>query len=139
MTVSNLGAFNVESFIPIINPPEAAVLGVGRVMPTPVAKDNGWIGVEPRCMLTLSVDHRVVAIGKPETPIDFESIDKRPVNLIVLLASPPDQTGPEGTRASEGTGTQPTVNRTRLTHRLLATRAPRPCSGRPEPRRRAAK
>jgi len=40
------------------------------------------------------VDHLVVAIGKPATPIDFESIDKRPVNLIVLLASPPDQTGP---------------------------------------------
>ncbi len=40
------------------------------------------------------VDHLVVSIGKPETPIDFESIDKRPVNLIVLLASPPDQTGP---------------------------------------------
>ena len=40
------------------------------------------------------VDHLVVAIGKPEAPIDFNSIDKRPVNLIVLLASPPDQTGP---------------------------------------------
>ena len=40
------------------------------------------------------VDHLVVAIGKPESPIDFESIDGRPVNLIVLLASPPDQTGP---------------------------------------------
>ncbi|HVT83327.1 MAG TPA: PTS sugar transporter subunit IIA [Phycisphaerae bacterium] len=40
------------------------------------------------------VDHLVVAIGKPAEPIDFESIDKRPVNLIVLLASPPDQTGP---------------------------------------------
>lgn len=40
------------------------------------------------------VDHLVVAIGKPETPIDFESIDGRPVNLVVLLASPPDQTGP---------------------------------------------
>ena len=40
------------------------------------------------------VDHLVVAIGKPESPIDFDSIDKRPVNLIVLLASPPDQTGP---------------------------------------------
>lgn len=40
------------------------------------------------------VDHLVIAIGKPETPIEFESIDGRPVNLIVLLASPPDQTGP---------------------------------------------
>ena len=40
------------------------------------------------------VDHLVVAIGKPAAPIDFESIDRRPVNVIVLLASPPDQTGP---------------------------------------------
>ena len=40
------------------------------------------------------VDHLVVAIGKPAEPIEFDSIDNRPVNLIVLLASPPDQTGP---------------------------------------------
>ncbi len=40
------------------------------------------------------VDHLVVAVGKPAEPIEFESIDNRPVNLIVLLASPPDQTGP---------------------------------------------
>jgi fructose-specific phosphotransferase system IIA component len=40
------------------------------------------------------VDHLVLAIGKPEKPINFDSIDGRPVNLIVLLASPPDQTGP---------------------------------------------
>ena len=61
MTVSNLGVCNVESFIPIINPPEAAVLGVGRVRPTPVAHDDGRIGVERRCTLTLSVDHRVAS------------------------------------------------------------------------------
>ena len=40
------------------------------------------------------VDHLVMAIGRPGTPIDFQAIDGRPVNLIVLLASPPDQTGP---------------------------------------------
>jgi len=40
------------------------------------------------------VDHLVLAIGKPDEPIDFQAIDKRPVNLIMLLASPPDQTGP---------------------------------------------
>jgi pyruvate dehydrogenase E2 component (dihydrolipoamide acetyltransferase) len=61
MTVTNLGVTNVESFIPIINPPEAAILGVGRVMPTPVAHDDGRIGVEPRVTLTLSVDHRVAS------------------------------------------------------------------------------
>ena len=35
-----------------------------------------------------------MAVGKPATPVDFESKDGQPVNLIVLLASPPDQTGP---------------------------------------------
>ncbi len=63
MTVTNLGVSNVESFTAIINPPEAAILGVGRVKPTPVARSDGSVGVEPRCTLTLSVDHRV-ASGK---------------------------------------------------------------------------
>jgi len=40
------------------------------------------------------VDHLVMAIGRPAAPIDFQAIDGRPVNLIWLLASPPDQTGP---------------------------------------------
>jgi pyruvate dehydrogenase E2 component (dihydrolipoamide acetyltransferase) len=61
LTVSNLGVLNVESFIPIINPPEAAILGVGRARPTPVAQADGRIGVETRCTLTLSVDHRVAS------------------------------------------------------------------------------
>jgi pyruvate dehydrogenase E2 component (dihydrolipoamide acetyltransferase) len=61
MTVTNLGVCRVESFIPIINPPEAAVLGVGRVLPTPVALDDGRLGIQPRCTLTLSVDHRIAS------------------------------------------------------------------------------
>jgi len=39
-------------------------------------------------------DHLVMAIGKPAAPIDFQSIDGRPVTLIWLLTSPPDKTGP---------------------------------------------
>ena len=61
MTVTNLGVCNVESFIPIINPPEAAILGVGKVLPTPVVQADGQIGVEQRATLTLSVDHRAVS------------------------------------------------------------------------------
>jgi pyruvate dehydrogenase E2 component (dihydrolipoamide acetyltransferase) len=61
MTVTNLGVCNVESFIPIINPPEAAILGVGRTIPTPVARDNGQLAVEHRVQLTLSADHRIVS------------------------------------------------------------------------------
>ncbi len=59
MTITNLGSCNVESFIPIINPPEAAILGIGKVMPTCVARDTR-IAIEPRAALTLAVDHRVV-------------------------------------------------------------------------------
>lgn len=36
----------------------------------------------------------VMAAGKPAVPIDFQSLDRRPVTFIVLLISPPDQTGP---------------------------------------------
>jgi fructose-specific phosphotransferase system IIA component len=36
----------------------------------------------------------VMAIGKPKQPIDFQSIDGKPVSIIWLLCSPPDQTGP---------------------------------------------
>jgi pyruvate dehydrogenase E2 component (dihydrolipoamide acetyltransferase) len=59
MTVTNLGGCNVESFIPIISPPEPAIVGVGRVMPTPVVRADGQIGVEQRCTITLCVDHRI--------------------------------------------------------------------------------
>ena len=63
MTVTNLGVCNVESFIPIISPPEPAILGVGKVAPTPVVQGDGRIAVEHRCTLTLCVDHRI-ASGK---------------------------------------------------------------------------
>jgi fructose-specific phosphotransferase system IIA component len=39
-------------------------------------------------------DKLIMAIGKTATPIDFQAIDGRPVSLIWLLTSPPDQTGP---------------------------------------------
>jgi len=43
---------------------------------------------------TPGISNLVMAIGKMETPIDFQAIDGRPVWLIWLLASPPDKTGP---------------------------------------------
>ena len=63
ITITNLGVCNVESFLPIINPPEVAILGVGRAKPTPVVQEGSRVGIEHRCTLTLSVDHRV-ASGK---------------------------------------------------------------------------
>ncbi len=58
-TVTNLGMCEVDFFIPIINPPEAAILAVGRVVERPVAI-QGKLEVRPMMMLSLSYDHRIV-------------------------------------------------------------------------------
>ncbi len=61
MTVTNLGMCDVESFIPIINPPEAVILGVGKVKPVPIVDQDGRVGVQQRGQLTLCIDHRVAS------------------------------------------------------------------------------
>ena len=58
-TISNLGMYGVDSFTAIINPPESAILAVGRIVETPVAR-GGAVVVRPVMQLTLSADHRVV-------------------------------------------------------------------------------
>jgi len=62
--VSNLGMMGIPKFFPIINPPNAAILGVGTTVTKPVVK-NGQIVVGQTLTLTLSADHRVVdgAVG----------------------------------------------------------------------------
>jgi pyruvate dehydrogenase E2 component (dihydrolipoamide acetyltransferase) len=57
-TISNLGMFDVEEFIAIINPPQAAILAVGSIKNVPVVQD-GEIVPGKRMNLTLSADHRV--------------------------------------------------------------------------------
>jgi pyruvate dehydrogenase E2 component (dihydrolipoamide acetyltransferase) len=59
LTITNLGAAGVESFIAVINPPEAAILAIGKIAPTVVAVD-GQITIQERVSMTLSVDHRIV-------------------------------------------------------------------------------
>ena len=58
ITVSNLGAFGVDSFIPIVVPGQCSILGVGRITETCVP-DNADITVRKLMSLTLSVDHKV--------------------------------------------------------------------------------
>ncbi len=57
-TVSNLGAYDVENFVAIINPPEAGILAVGTAHEVPVVV-SGEIKVGTRMKATVSVDHRV--------------------------------------------------------------------------------
>jgi pyruvate dehydrogenase E2 component (dihydrolipoamide acetyltransferase) len=58
-TISNLGMFGIDDFTAIINPPEAAILAVGRIEPKAVVVD-GNVVVRRRMRITLSCDHRVV-------------------------------------------------------------------------------
>lgn len=59
ITISNLGMFGIDRFLAVINPPEAAILAVGRSKPSPVVVD-GDVVVRDMLTLTLSVDHRAV-------------------------------------------------------------------------------
>jgi pyruvate dehydrogenase E2 component (dihydrolipoamide acetyltransferase) len=58
-TVSNLGMFGIQSFVAVINPPQAAILAVGAMQPTPVVRD-GEVVVRNIMRLTLSCDHRIL-------------------------------------------------------------------------------
>lgn len=58
-TLSNLGMFGVDLFQAIVNPPQAAILAVGRIKDRPVAVD-GQVAVRPTMFVTLSSDHRIL-------------------------------------------------------------------------------
>lgn len=53
--------------------------GIGQGLAIPHGKCDAW-------------DRLLMAVGKPIPPIDFESIDRQPVQLVILLVSPPDRT-----------------------------------------------
>jgi pyruvate dehydrogenase E2 component (dihydrolipoamide acetyltransferase) len=63
-TISNLGMMDIDDFTAIINPPDACILAVGRIAPTPVVVDQ-QIQIKHIMRLTLSCDHRIVdgAVG----------------------------------------------------------------------------
>jgi pyruvate dehydrogenase E2 component (dihydrolipoamide acetyltransferase) len=58
-TISNLGMFGVDAFNAVVNPPQAAILAVGRIVDRVAAHDGAPV-VRPTMVLTLSCDHRVV-------------------------------------------------------------------------------
>ncbi len=65
ITVSNLGAYGIEQFCAIINPPQALILAIGAIVKKPVVGPGDTIVVGQRVNITLSSDHRVVdgAVG----------------------------------------------------------------------------
>lgn len=57
-TISNLGMYGIDRFNAIINPPESAILAVGRTVKTPVGMPDDTIALRPIMSLTLTIDHR---------------------------------------------------------------------------------
>jgi pyruvate dehydrogenase E2 component (dihydrolipoamide acetyltransferase) len=64
VTITNLGGYGVDVFTPILNPPQSAILGVGRIAPRPVVVAGGALAARPTVHLSLTFDHRV-ADGAP--------------------------------------------------------------------------
>jgi len=83
-TITNLGMYGVDTFTPIINPPETAILGVGRLTEKPVV-ENKKIVIKPIMNLSLSFDHRVVD-GAPAAQF-LRKIRKFLENPEILLAA----------------------------------------------------
>jgi pyruvate dehydrogenase E2 component (dihydrolipoamide acetyltransferase) len=70
ITVSNLGAFGIENFIPIVVPGQCSILGIGQITDTCVP-DNGNIMVRKLMNMTLSVDHKVANGAYAAQFLDF--------------------------------------------------------------------
>ena len=81
-TISNLGMYDIENFTAIINPPESAILAVGKIVNTPVDVD-GEVQIKPLMSLTLSVDHRVVdGAGGARFLSDLKTVLENPYLLL---------------------------------------------------------
>ncbi len=83
-TVSNLGPYNVEHFLAIINPPEAGILAVGTAMKVPVVKADGTLGIGNRMKVTISVDHRVSDGAEGAQYLQaFKTLLENPMRMLV--------------------------------------------------------
>ena len=59
-TITNLGAFGIDAFTPIINSPESAILGLGAIRREPVVRDDGQIVAREMLTLSLTFDHCLI-------------------------------------------------------------------------------
>ena len=80
-TISNLGMFDVNEFIAVINPPQVAILAIGSVAQVPVVKD-GEITIGNKMSITLSADHR--ALDGAEVASFLQSVRKYLENPVLL-------------------------------------------------------
>jgi pyruvate dehydrogenase E2 component (dihydrolipoamide acetyltransferase) len=86
-TISNLGMYGVESFVGVINPPEAAILALGTARKKPSLRE-GRIVPRDEMTVTLSVDHRLVdGVAAARFLNEFKNIVENPSKLALDNAS----------------------------------------------------
>ena len=86
-TITNLGAFEVDGFTPIINQPQAAILGVGRIVPRPAAVE-GEVVLREHVTLSLSFDHRIADGGPAARFLQrIKQLVERPFALLLAAGS----------------------------------------------------
>jgi len=82
-TISNLGMYGVQSFNPIINQPNSAILGVSGTVDKPVVV-NGEIAIRPIITLCLTIDHRVVdGLAGAKFMQDLKKLLENPISMLV--------------------------------------------------------
>jgi pyruvate dehydrogenase E2 component (dihydrolipoamide acetyltransferase) len=83
-SISNLGMFGIDSFAAVINPPEGAILAVGKIRAEPVVWEGAVVAGQ-RLAMTLSCDHRVVdgAVGA-KFLAELRTLIERPTQMLVL-------------------------------------------------------
>jgi len=84
-TITNLGMFDIDGFTPIINQPQSAILGVGRIVSKPVDV-GGQVGLSQMMTLSLSFDHRIVDGGPAARFLQrVKQLIERPFSLLLSL------------------------------------------------------
>jgi pyruvate dehydrogenase E2 component (dihydrolipoamide acetyltransferase) len=83
-TITNLGGYGVDSFTPIINPPQCAILGVGRISKRPAFAKDGSVEARSFMNLCLSFDHRIVD-GAPAAEFlrDLREMLENPYRILI--------------------------------------------------------
>jgi pyruvate dehydrogenase E2 component (dihydrolipoamide acetyltransferase) len=82
-TITNLGAFGIGAFNPIINFPETAILGLGAIRRLPAVLSDGSIAARDQITLSLTFDHRVVD-GAPAAAF-LQALSERIGNPVISL------------------------------------------------------
>ena len=84
-TVSNVGAFGIEGFTPVLNVPEVAILGVGTIALKPIEDEDGDVAFIDQICLSLTVDHQAVDGAEAARFLRALTLNIKSIDLLLAL------------------------------------------------------